>query len=246
MYDKEFSEFKLEVLKRVAEEWAQKYPIIKKVLLCRASKKYSKEKNRNLKYILVVLAPKYRENENRVDEVKIVEGEEIWREPSYCNWAQDNCEHVSNDLMDAYINRRSFIKDNWWWYNISAERETPNEFIVSESMLILFTRSSGKRIRPQIKEIIQRAHDEGTNIYKYLAMKQYDQEKPEKWKSRAIRKFDDPCLRDSHLYDLRERTQRKRNFINRFIQSKLSASGINGVTQKQIDEHLKSTLSRAQ
>jgi len=237
MYDKKaFPELKIEVLKRLAAGWAHKYPIIEKILLYRANQNISAE------YVLVVLAPTYREKENTADEIINAGGEEI-RIPSFCNWAQENCDHVRNDLLDAYINKKSFVdfERNWFWFNISSEREIPDEFIVPEFMLLLFTRTPRKKLTLHTKKLIQRACDEATSIYKELAAVEY---KPEKWKTIATRKFDDACLKDDDLYDLPEKSQRKRNFINRFIKLKIRDSGIKGVTQKIIEGVLKSTLSR--
>lgn len=152
-----FSELNFPVLKRLAQEWVDEYPIIDKLLLFEARTKHKEF----FKYGLVAIVPHINNLENAPEEFfkAVVNYYQMpLEEFSFCeirtimgrilhfiNNTWENCLHIREDLADVYyppLNEADFkYVDEWRWYNeesIDGAKSLLSEFVMSESSCVLY------------------------------------------------------------------------------------------------------------
>jgi hypothetical protein len=168
---KDFRELNLPVLRRLAHEWAEEYPIIDKLLLFQGRKRVSS------KYFLVAIVPHINDLENapeRFFESVANHYQMPLEQFSFCeiytimgrilhlmNNTWENCLHIREDLMDVYhppINESDFrYVDEWCCYNeesIDGAKRLLYEFVVPESLCVLYGKEvAEKKSDAAIEEI---------------------------------------------------------------------------------------------
>jgi hypothetical protein len=118
-----FSGLEKQTLRRIARNWAEEYPVIRKVILFRA------RASETFKYVLLV---QYDENDS--------DGSNRFRRWSF---GHENCGHVIADLADAYklLPQDGHHKDEWIWLEEPLKSEFCSEFIVPDQFVILYGQS---------------------------------------------------------------------------------------------------------
>jgi len=160
-----FPKLKSDVLRRLASEWAEDYPIIKEVLLFRGihgSHKYA--------IVVTIMSP-------TITDRGIMGPETI----PFFKWSfgGESCNHIQEDLASAYeedihideVTGTRHLPPEWIWFSGGLEDGLPTDFIVPEVSWLLYERKDeGENSKPpelqsEVVDLLKKARPEIELIY---------------------------------------------------------------------------------
>lgn len=164
-----FPELNFHTLQGLARDWAQDFPVIRRISLYRGNKKTV-----SVEYVILV-------HIHQADDKSM----------DYLNWAYSDAGHVIDSLKSAYIDKPAGFGylDEWAWYTESIEDPLPIEFILQYPHWVLFEAEALglqtilAEAKPEVEELYTAIKGVGFSGLKVEAA-------PEQWKRAALECFD--------------------------------------------------------